>query len=34
MHLDHIIHFTRTSPEASSRFWNDAGFHAVAGGQP
>ena len=32
MKLDHIIHFTRTSPIASSTFWNDAGFHAVTGG--
>lgn len=32
MQLDHIVHFTRTSPEASSGFWNDAGFHAVTGG--
>ncbi|MEZ0480091.1 VOC family protein [Planococcus sp. SSTMD024] len=32
MKLDHIVHFTHTSPEASSAFWNDAGFHAVVGG--
>lgn len=32
MKLDHIVHFTCTSPEASSNYWNDAGFHAVVGG--
>ncbi|MDN5708358.1 MAG: VOC family protein [Planococcus sp. (in: firmicutes)] len=32
MKLDHIVHFTHTSPEASSQFWNEKGFHAVAGG--
>lgn len=32
MKLDHIVHFTHTSPEESSRFWNEIGFHAVAGG--
>lgn len=32
MKLDHIVHFTHTNPEASSKFWNEKGFHAVAGG--
>lgn len=32
MKLDHIVHFTHTSPAKSMRFWNDAGFHAVIGG--
>lgn len=32
MKLDHIVHFTHTSPAASSQFWNAKGFHAVAGG--
>ncbi|MBU9672364.1 VOC family protein [Planococcus sp. CP5-4] len=32
MKLDHIVHFTHTSPEASSKFWNEKGFHAISGG--
>lgn len=32
MKLDHIVHFTHTNPEASSKFWNEKGFHAIAGG--
>jgi len=32
MKLDHIVHFTHTNPEASSKFWNEKGFHAVTGG--
>ncbi|WP_211653139.1 VOC family protein [Planococcus alpniumensis] len=32
MKLDHIVHFTHTSPEASSQFWNTKGFHTVTGG--
>lgn len=32
MKLDHIVHFTHTDPKASSKFWNDQGFHAVTGG--
>ena len=32
MKLDHIVHFTRMSPKASSEFWNSEGFHAVTGG--
>lgn len=32
MKLDHIVHFTHTDPEASSKFWNEKGFHAITGG--
>ncbi|MBT2583484.1 VOC family protein [Planococcus sp. ISL-109] len=32
MKLDHLVHFTRTSPATTSRYWNDAGFHAIIGG--
>lgn len=32
MELDHIVHFTKTSPLESRDYWKDTGFHAVIGG--
>ncbi|MGI2328804.1 VOC family protein [Planococcus sp. YIM B11945] len=33
MYLDHIVHFTKESPQAAMDFWNQLGFPAVLGGQ-